>query len=78
MTNKNENISKKNKFSRRSFKKIAHTILIAFAIVSFWRGVWGLMDLYLYPQNPLVSFLISLILGIVILYFTKNIVNRLV
>jgi len=77
MTN-NKTTFKKNKFSKRSFKKIAHTILIAFAIVSFWRGIWGLMDLYLSPKNPLVSFLISLIIGIVILYLTENLVRKLI
>lgn len=59
-------------------KKIIYTIIIAFAVVSFWRGVWGLMDLYLFPQNHLISYSISLILGILILSLNKNLIDRLV
>jgi len=34
------------------------------AIVAMWRGLWGLMDIYLWPNNPKrsnwVSFIIRL------------------
>jgi len=59
-------------------KKFFYTILIAFAIISFWRGCWHLMDLYLFPSNPLVSSLISIALGILILSSTKNLIKHLV
>lgn len=61
----------------RTFKKIFYTIIIAFAIVSFWRGVWGLMDLYLFPENEFLSFSISILIGLLILYLTKHILDRL-
>ena len=48
-------------------KKITFTILIAFAAISFWRGVWGLMDIYLLPLNHTLSLLVSVIIGLVIL-----------
>lgn len=54
------------------------TLLIAFAIVLFWRGMWGLMDLYLYPHNHLLSYLISIAGGVIILYSTKNLLKRLI
>jgi len=50
--------------------QILFAILIAFAVVSFWRGVWGLMDEYLLPNNYELSLWISLILGIGILVWT--------
>ncbi|PIO08756.1 hypothetical protein COU59_00260 [Candidatus Pacearchaeota archaeon CG10_big_fil_rev_8_21_14_0_10_34_12] len=59
-------------------KKVFFTIMIAFAIVSFWRGTWGLMDLYLFPDNLIMSFSISIILGIFILYLTKNLIKKLI
>lgn len=62
---------------KRSLKKVGYTIILAFAIISFWRGVWGLMDLYLFPQNEFISFSISVLLGILILYFTKNLIGKL-
>lgn len=62
---------------KRRLKKILYTVLIAFAIVSFWRGVWGLMDVYLFPNNEVLSFSISVLIGLVILYFTKHIIGEL-
>jgi len=60
------------------FEKVFDTLVIAFAIVLFWRGVWGLMDLYLFPSNHAVSYVISIVLGVAILYTTKNLVKNLV
>lgn len=62
---------------KRSLKDIFYTILIAFAIISFWRGVWGLTDLYLFPNNYTLSLTISLLTGIIILYSTKNLIKNL-
>ncbi len=61
---------------KRSLRNIFYALLIAFAIISFWRGVWGLMDLYLFPNNYTLSLAISLLIGIVILYLIKNLVIR--
>jgi len=62
----------------RSLKNIFLTIILGFAIVAFWRGVWGLMDLYLFPGNHVLSLWVSVFLGVFILYITKNLINRLV
>ena len=51
-------------------KKIFFALLIGFAVVNFWRGVWGLMDEYVLPANYRLSLWISLILGIVVLLLT--------
>ncbi len=66
---------KKRDDKKRSLKRIFYIILIAFAIVSFWRGVWQLSDLYLFPNNLLLSNLISLGIGVIILYFTKHMID---
>jgi hypothetical protein len=63
------------------FKK-HHRLLISLIILSgiifFWRGVWGLAETYLYPENPQFSFYISLILGIVILATTHYSIEKIV
>jgi len=59
------------------FEKILYAILIAFAVVSFWRGVWGLMDIYLFPSNPTLSLFSSLFIGLVILAFTHHLIKEL-
>ncbi|OGH16511.1 MAG: hypothetical protein A3C30_04975 [Candidatus Levybacteria bacterium RIFCSPHIGHO2_02_FULL_40_18] len=61
--------------------KIHHKLIMAIgigiAVVSFWRGAWGLMDIYLFPENPTLSFSASFIIGFVILYITHYIVREL-
>lgn len=44
-----------------------HSILVGAAIIMFWRGLWGLMDKYLFPENPVLSFLVSIFIGLMIL-----------
>jgi len=60
-----------------SFKQILFALLIGFAVVSFWRGIWGLLDLYLLPNNQPVSLWISIIIGVVILTATHYAVKEL-
>lgn len=52
-----------NKHFKRNIK-IAFTVT---AIVMVWRGVWGLFDHYLFPENPDLSYITSIILGMLIL-----------
>lgn len=46
---------------------ILNSILIGSAVVLFWRGMWGIIDLYLLPQNESLSYIVSTILGIFVL-----------
>ncbi len=57
--------------------KILFTIIIAFAVISFWRGAWGLLDYLLFPNNELLSYLISVIIGVSLLVYTGYITKRL-
>jgi hypothetical protein len=43
-------------------------LIAAVAAVSFWRGIWGLMDTYLFPDNYTLSLIISLIISLMILF----------
>lgn len=53
----------------------AHVVLIAVAVVLVWRGAWGLMDLYIFPDNALISYIVSLVAGLLILLATKEIAD---
>ncbi len=53
------------------------SIGIGLAVVSFWRGAWGLMDLYLFPHDQTLSFTFSLIIGLGALYVSHYIVQEL-
>jgi len=68
------------------FKKIADmeskhqiifAILIGFAVVSFWRGIWGLSDIYLFPANEVLSLFSSVLIGVGILIITQYITREL-
>lgn len=48
------------------------TILIGLTIVMFWRGAWGLMDLYLFPSDEKLSFITSLVIGLVLLFILSH------
>jgi hypothetical protein len=58
--------------SYRRFKKrnkVLHILLAAIAVVFFWRGTWGLIDIFFLPASPLFSNLISVAIAFIILYF---------
>jgi len=57
--------------------QVLFSIIIAFAVISFWRGVWGLMDLYLFPENMELSLWASVAIGLAILGATHYITKEL-
>jgi hypothetical protein len=67
----------KKRKQKRTLKNMFYIIIIAFAIVAFWRGIWGLMDFYLFPKNQVLSFSLSILIGVLILYATKNLLKKL-
>jgi len=65
------------KKKKKQVKQVFYAIIIGFAVISFWRGIWGLLDLYLIPENPLLSHIVSILVGVLILYFTKHLFDEL-
>ena len=43
-------------------------LVSSLALISFWRGTWGLLDEYLFPGNPDLSYAISIALGLAVLF----------
>ena len=56
----------------KNFKNNVRTILIVILIVVLWRGIWGLMDLYLFPNMLPLSFVLSIFFGLIILLSVKR------
>ncbi len=54
-------------FEKTNFADVFVIVVASLAIVGFWRGVWGLMDLYLFPENPSLSLATSIGIGLVIM-----------
>ncbi|PJE64015.1 hypothetical protein COU89_00065 [Candidatus Roizmanbacteria bacterium CG10_big_fil_rev_8_21_14_0_10_45_7] len=64
----------------RQFKKrhkIIHILIMATAVVMFWRGVWGILDTYLLPDNTLLSYAVSVLAAFTILYLDDFQLNEL-
>ncbi len=61
----------------KSHHQTIFAIVIAFAVISFWRGVWGLMDEYLFPDSAALSLWSSVALGLVILVASGYAVKEL-
>ena len=55
------------KFKRKH--KLFHLLLMAVAVVMFWRGVWGILDDYFLTSTPLLSYGLSIFIAFLILYF---------
>ena len=53
-------------------KSVPYMTLIALSVVLFWRGIWGLADLYLFPMDAPLSYISSVLLGFSILMLTRN------
>jgi hypothetical protein len=63
--------------ARKRKPALLHVLLVGTAVVLFWRGAWGLIDLYLFPDNEVLSYISSLVLGVGILILTHKLVDEL-
>lgn len=55
------------------------TLIVGPAVVGYWRSVWVLVGIYIFPENPAVSNIISTILGNVghlILTFSQGFLSK--
>ena len=52
-------------------------LALVVSVVMVWRGVWGILDEYLLPQNPKLSYWISFIIGLVLLLILLPFAPRL-
>ena len=67
---------KKDSLQVRRFKKIAEAMAVWVGIILFWRGIWVVADVWLYPEDLLISGIISLFAGVLILLLTRNFVKQ--
>jgi hypothetical protein len=48
-------------------------IISSLAIVGFWRGMWNLIDRFVFPHNFVLSQLVTIFSGIIILFILSRI-----
>ena len=46
-------------------------------IILIWRGIWVLLDRYFLPDNPLLSCILCIAIGIVLIWFDDNKLDEL-
>ncbi len=63
---------------KRKKVKLFKTLVAGIAIVFVWRGIWGLLDIFLFPQNPVLSYVFSALFGLTILYIDDFSLDELV
>ncbi len=67
-----------NKFKKLRRKRSNMNIfLTTAAVVMIWRWVWELLDLYLFPNNRMVSLIIWMILWIFLLFVDNEELDEL-
>ena len=57
-------------------KKLILEVIILFASIPIFRGVWMLADIYLLPENNLASAILSLFIGLIILIMALYCFNK--
>ena len=51
----------------KNHNKNMYILFECIGIIMIWRGVWDLLEIYVFPDNPLASNLICVIIWIIIL-----------
>lgn len=56
---------------KKQERHLGEALLVDVAAIMIWRGVWGFMDIYLFPTQAELSFAVSIFAGIVLLIAIK-------
>jgi len=62
---------------RTRLKHLIESLMVGTALILFWRGAWGLLDLYLFPNNQMLSSAVSVGLGLFILFIDDLELNEI-
>lgn len=57
---------------------VLNALILAVGLVLMWRGLSIFFDLYIFPNNELLSAVVSLLVGFILLYYNDLKLNELV
>jgi hypothetical protein len=67
-----------NKFTQfKNHHQLIIAIIVGGSVISFWRGIWGLMDIFFFSNNNPLSYLLSIFVGIFVLVMTHFATKKL-
>jgi len=58
------------KYKKLKISKLKKTVIILvdfLGILILWRGAWGLFDIFIFPGNQLYSYIVSIVIGIILI-----------
>lgn len=58
-------------FRQRRRRNMWQSLAIDMSAILLWRGLWGLMDLYIFPGYQEFSFIFSALLGLFLLLWLR-------
>lgn len=61
----------------RRENNLAFAMTVSLSVVLFWRGAWGLMDKFFFPDHDTLSYTLSTLIGIGVLYYTHHLTKEL-
>lgn len=66
----------KDRIHSRFTKKIINSIkllILGFAVIMFWRGLWNLVDKYFFPKHFLISQILCISIGIIMIFILDGV-----
>ncbi|MBT5016580.1 hypothetical protein HN748_01905 [Candidatus Peregrinibacteria bacterium] len=65
------------KISLKPAPEIIETFIMVLGVIMVWRGIWHLLDTYLFPENELISSLICILVGLLLIYLPDKNLKQL-
>ena len=53
-------------------RKNLRVIIDLLGAIAVWWGLWGILDLFVFPENKILSYLVSIIFGFILLLIDGN------
>ena len=63
-------LKKVRKFLNR--RKNLRIIIDLLGAIAVWWGIWGILDLFVFPENHLISYIVSIAFGFILLIIDGN------
>jgi len=60
-----------------SSRKNLRIIIDLLGAIAIWWGIWGILDIFVFPGNELLSYLVSIVFGFILLILDGNGLNDL-
>jgi hypothetical protein len=54
------------------------SLIIMSGMICMWRGVWGLLDMFLFTGSPLYSYSLSFIIGVGVICLMHYTIDKIV